>query len=267
MRLEVSNSSFGRQGQACPASLASAPATALIFRELGTPSEVLALLRLRHRVYFEERGYGRPKPFGIDLTTHDTHARLYGLFRGAELVGGLRIVFRREQALGAVLRTVRALVAGDAVGVEPASLPSEEAFDLSRTLGPRAALVDVEVGRLVVLRPGVDRGAVLEVMIATVGLLLLLPCRFYLYSCARELAARYARVTNPRWTLLEPTSDGIGSDGFPFPKSTVAAVAAAEESPYLEAALDYAHSFRERGYAELRAAPACGAELFQKAAP
>jgi hypothetical protein len=40
----------------------------LVFRELTAPSEAVALLRLRHRVYFEERGYGSPKPFGLDLT-------------------------------------------------------------------------------------------------------------------------------------------------------------------------------------------------------
>lgn len=266
MQLDVSNSPLARQVSAGVPSPLSRPATALILRELHAPAEVLALLQLRHRVYFEERGYGRPKPFGIDLTAHDTHARLYGLFRGPELVGGLRIVFRHEQSLGVVLQTLRVLLAGDAPWAQPVSLPSEEAFDLPRSLGVRAALVDVEVGRLVVLRPGVDQGAVLEVMIAILGLLLLLPCRFYLYSCARELAARYARVTHPRWTLLEPSAAGIASDEFPFPKASVAAVAAAEDSPYLEVALDYARSFRERGYAELRTAHE-SRELTQGSAP
>lgn len=245
----------------------SAGSVPLVMRELSAPAEAVAFLRLRHRVYFEERGYGSPKPFGVDLTTHDSHARFYGVFRGPDLVGGLRLVFRREQALAAVLHTLRALIVGGAPASPPASLPSEEAFDLNPALGPRAALVDVEVGRLVVLRPGVDRDAVLQIMIATVGLLLQLRCRFFLYSCARELAGRYARVTNPRWTLDEPSAEGITSDGFPFPKATVAAVAAPEETHYFERALAYAQSFHERGWAELCALPSAPGVFARVATP
>jgi hypothetical protein len=165
-----------------------------------------------------------------------------------------------------VLHTLRAVILAGAPPTPPQSLPSEEAFDLGRALGARAALVDVEVGRLVVLRPGVDRETVLQIMIATVGLLLQLRCRFFLYSCARELAARYARVTNPRWTLLGPSAEGILSDGFPFPKQTVAAVAAPEDTPYFDQALAYARAFHEHGYAELRATPAAYSALLTSAA-
>lgn len=223
----------------------------LLFRELTAARDVVALLRLRHRVYFEERGYGDPKPLGIDLSVHDAYARLYGVFRGAELVGGVRFVFRHEQALAPVLHTLRAVTDGQSSEPRPSCLPSEEAFDLQSTLGARARLVDVEVGRLTMLHPRIHRGAVLQVLIASIGVMLLSRCRFYLYSCAVELAERYARATNPRWTLHEPFSDGICSDGFPFPKRTVAAVAAGEDTPYLETALAYAHSLHERGYAEL----------------
>jgi hypothetical protein len=238
-----------------PAPLA-ASREALVYRELTRESEVVALLRLRHRIYFEQRGYGKPKPLGIDLTAHDANARLFGVFSGAELVGGLRIVFRYEQALGPVLRTLHALVHDSRPAPIVAGLPSEEAFDLKQTLGPRAALVDVEVGRLAVVQPGVARGAVLQIMIASMGVLLLTRCRFYLYSCAEALAPRYARVTKPRWTLCEPTADGIASDDFPFPKRTVAAVAAAEDTPYLEQALACAHALHERGFVELSASAA-----------
>jgi hypothetical protein len=230
-------------------------AQVLVYRELTSPSEVVALLRLRHRIYFEERGYGTAKPFGIDLSVHDANARLFGVFRGTELVGGLRLVCRSEQALAPVLHTLRALVDDRTSEPRHGGLPSEEAFDLAKALGPRAALVDVEVGRLAVVHPYVSRGAVLQIMIATVGVLLLSRCRFYLYSCASELAKRYARVSRPRWTLLAPNVAGIGSDDFPFPKRTVAAVAAAEDTPYLEQALSYAHALHVRGFIELGAAP------------
>jgi hypothetical protein len=242
-----------------PASAAHA-SDVLVYRELTTPREVVALLRLRHRIYFEERGYGEAKPFGIDLSAHDVNARLFGVFRGPELVGGLRLVYRSEQALAPVLQTMHALVEGRASDPHPVGLPSEEAFDLAQALGPRSALVDVEVGRLTVVHPHVGRGAVLQIMIATVGVLLLSRCRFYLYSCASELAKRYARVSQPRWTLLEPNANGIGTDDFPFPKRTVAAVAAAEDTPYLAEALSYAHALHTRGFIELLAnEPPCPA--------
>jgi hypothetical protein len=236
--------------------LSAAPqacAEPLVYRELTSPSDVVALLRLRHRVYFEERAYGSPKPLGIDFSIHDANARLFGVFRGAELVGGVRFVFRCEQALAPVLHTLRVMVEGRPAELSPTCLPSEEAFDLAGTLGPRARLVDVEVGRLTVLHPQVGRAAVFQIMIASISVLLLWRCRFYLYSCATALAKRYARATNPRWLLHEPLADGIGSDGFPFPKRTVAAVAAAEDTPYLEAALAYAHTLHERGFIELGA--------------
>jgi hypothetical protein len=234
--------------------LSAAPqlcAEPLVYRELTSPSDVVALLRLRHRIYFEERAYGSPKPLGIDLSVHDANARLFGVFLGRELVGGVRFVFRGEQALAPVLHTLHAVVAGRTAEVRPTCLPSEEAFDLAGALGPRAGLVDVEVGRLTVLPSKVGREAVSQILIASISVLLLARCRFYLYSCATSLAKRYARATNPRWTLNEPVADGIGSDGFPFPKRTVAAVAAAEDTPYLEAALSYAHTLHERGFIEL----------------
>jgi predicted GNAT family N-acyltransferase len=231
--------------------LAELPAEPLLFRELTSASDVVALLRLRHRIYFEERSYGTPKPFGIDLTAHDACARLFGVFVGAQLVGGVRLVFRREQALAPVVHTLRAVIDPHAAVVTPRCLPSEEAFDLAATLGPRARLVDVEIGRLAVSHPAVGPQAVLQIMIATLAVLLLSGCRLYLYSCATALSKRYARVANPRWSAFAAIADGIGSDGFPFPKETVAAVAAAEDTPFFEQAIAYANAMQERGFIEI----------------
>jgi hypothetical protein len=113
-------------------------------------------------------------------------------------------------------------------------------------LGARALLIDAEVGRLIMARPSLGRDVTLQVMVATLAVLLMERCRFYMYSCAEVMAERYARVTNPRWRLTEPRQTGIGADAFVFPVKTVAAVAAAEDSPYLELAFAAA-KILERG--------------------
>jgi hypothetical protein len=219
----------------------------LVYRELHDPAEIVALLRLRHRIYFEERGYGAPKPMGIDLTAHDSRTRLFGIFRDGALSGGLRLVFRRDQPLAPVVRAVRAVVQDAVAEQHLSTLPSEEAFDLALALGARSELVDVEVGRLAVSRPAIGAGVVLRAMVATLGVIHLERCRLYLYSCAADLAARFARIASPRWLLEESVRDGIQSDGFTFPKRSVAVVAAPEDSPYFEQALIYAREIAQTG--------------------
>src|SRR4051812_4003436 len=101
-----------------------------VFRELREPEEIVDLLRLRHRIYFEQSGYGTPKPFGLDLTAHDLRSRLFGVFKGTQLVGGLRLVFRTEQSSAPLLRAVRAVIAEVIATAPTDALPSEEAFDI-----------------------------------------------------------------------------------------------------------------------------------------
>jgi hypothetical protein len=219
----------------------------LTFRELHAPSELVALLRLRHRVYVEHCGYSAPKPLGLDLTAHDARSRLFGVFRDEQMVGGVRLVLRKEQPIAPVMRAVHA-VAEHAVHEQTSRcLPSEEAFDLVERMGARRELVDLEAGRLLALRPGVAPGMVDEIIIATLAVAQLASCRMYLYSCRTELGPRYARITNPRWTFAERASAGIQSDAFTFPVPTIAAVAAVEDSPYLEQALSYGEELERTG--------------------
>jgi hypothetical protein len=229
----------------------------LVFRELAEPAEVVTLLRLRHRIYFEECAYGAQKPLGLDLTVHDLRSRLFGVFRAGLLVGGLRIVLRAEQRLAPALRAIHAVVR-DSSFEDTCSLPSEEAFALQPVLGARHALVDAEVGRFVVVRSAVDREAVLQIMVATLAVLYLERCRLYLYSCASELAERYAQVAQPRWQLNQDSA-GILSDGFPFPRLSVAGVAAVEDSPHLQGALCYARELARVGSIRLTESAVPGA--------
>jgi hypothetical protein len=136
------------------ASLSCHPAPTFIFRELSDPREVVALMRLRHRVYFEHRAYGPPKTHGIDLTSHDHRARLYGVFSGDDLIGGVRMVHRTEQPLALVIRAVRAALQDDTPESQVPVLPSEEAFDVEDVIGEQSGLVDVELGRFTLL-PGI----------------------------------------------------------------------------------------------------------------
>ena len=233
----------------------------LTFRELDDPSELVSLLRLRHRVYVEQCSYGAAKPLGLDLTAHDARSRLFGVFRGELLVGGVRFVFRQEQRHATIMRALHAVAEHEKLDRTSRLLPSEEAFDLVAPLGPRRELIDLEVSRLITLRPGVEPGLVLEIMIATLAAAHLASCRMYLYSCSTQLGPRYARVTNPRWTFSEPVSAGIESDRFAFPLPTIAAVAAVEDSPYLEQALAYADELERTGRIALYAGRSTTQEL------
>src|ERR1700755_3105497 len=119
----------------------------VVFQELSSPSEVVALLRLRHRVYFEQQQYGPVKPLRLDLTAHDARSRLFGVMQDGTLVGGVRIVYRTEQPLAEFFRALRA-GADEQPQPGSAELPSEEAFDLSARMGELRSSVDVEIGRL-----------------------------------------------------------------------------------------------------------------------
>lgn len=217
----------------------------LVFRELEDEVSVVRLLRLRHAIYFDANRYGASKPLGIDLTAHDQRARLFGVYREDELVGGLRIVCRHDQPLAPMIRAMRAVVG--AAESSSHTFPSEEAFELGRTLGAHRALIDAEVGRLFVCHDKVGRGVVRRMMIATLAVLHLMPVRLYLYSCAVALGQRYAAVAKPRWALEACEGAGIRADNFVFPTQSCAAVAALEDSPYFEQALLYAAELAETG--------------------
>lgn len=226
----------------------------LVLRELKEPDEVVASIRLRHRVYFEERGYGATKPLNLDLTAYDPRSRLFGLFRDGQLVGGLRLVFRDDQPLAAVMRTIRAVV-GDVVSEQRAStLPSEEALDLAAEPGMTRELVEVEVGRLVVSRGAVSASVVLRMMVATLSVLISSNVHLYMYSCAVGMARRYAIVTRPRWTHALLEHKGIHSDGFEFPSRSCVAIASPPDSPFYELARSYVDEFVETGSITLSAA-------------
>jgi hypothetical protein len=207
------------------------PAPASVFRELSDPREVLALMRLRHRVYFEHRAYGPPKAHGIDLTSHDHRAQLYGVFSGNDLIGGVRMVHRTEQPLAPVIRAMRAALQDDTLESQSRVLPSEEAFDLEDAVGVQSSLVDVELGRFVLL-PGISPAVSAHVLIAVLAVLVVRQHRLYLYSCAARIAPRYARYMRPDWTLTRLRQNSVGVAGFAFPVETVAAVGAAKNSPY-----------------------------------
>jgi hypothetical protein len=210
----------------------SASAPRYLFRELADPAEIVALLRLRHRIYFEQSGYGSQKPLQLDLTAHDLRSRLFGVFRGTSLIGGLRLVFRSGQPAAPLLRAIRAVVQEVPPEAPGDALPSEEAFDVRGALGECASTVDVEVGRLMLLPTAAPPAIAARVVLATLAAIEQIKCRLYLYSCAVDIAKRYARFSNPRHQFEQPIADAIGSDGFVFPRPTVAAVAKVEDSPY-----------------------------------
>jgi hypothetical protein len=222
------------------------------FRELVEPVEVVALLRLRHRIYFEEQHYGPNKELRLDLTAHDARSRLYGVFQDGVLVGGVRLVFRDEQALAPVFRALRA-VAETEPGPDSHALPSEEAFQLVASLGPEHRRVDVEIGRLTLDSHVVAPWLVQHVTLAILAAVRTSCCRLYLYSCATSLAKRYARIASPQFRLETHSAPGIASDHFLFPKPTVAAVAAVDDSPYLNVIEDYAMRLAHDGVIDLGA--------------
>lgn len=226
------------------ASLACPPAHTFVFRELSDPREVVALMRLRHRVYFEHRGYGPPKAHGIDLTSHDHRARVYGVFAGDDLIGGVRMVHRTEQPLALVIRAVRAALQDDTPESQSSALPSEEAFDLQEGVGAQSEQVDVELGRFTLL-PGSHPAVSAHVLIGVLAVLMAEQHRMYLYSCAATIAPRYARYMRPDWTLTQLRRNSI--EGFAFPVETVAAVGSAQNSPYLSTVRRAADDLRRTG--------------------
>lgn len=224
----------------------------IVFQELSSPSEVVALLRLRHRVYFEQQGYGARKPLRLDLTAHDERSRLCGVFQEGTLVGGARIVYRSAQPLAEIFRALRE-VADEPPEPKSSELPSEEAFDLFGNMGEERASVDAEISRLALQAGAVSPRLIDKVMLACLAALYVQPCRLYLYSCAKSMARRYARVTNPRFAWEVHQNPGIASDQFTFPKPTVARVAAVEDSPYLDVIETFAQELRRSGSIDLSA--------------
>jgi hypothetical protein len=240
---------------------------AFSFRELHDPEELVVLLRLRHRIYFEQQQYGQTKALALDLTTHDTRSRLYGVFRDRALIGGVRVVFRNEQPTAALFRALRVVAES---GPEQTSdrLPSEEAFDLRASLGAeQAALVDAELSRLTLERTLAAPWVVRQVIMATLAAVESQGCRLYLYSCASEIARSYARITNPRVTLAQHAPHGIASDGFVFPKPTVAAVATVSDSPYAATVGRYVRELRQAGAIVLRREAARSPQMVTGMAP
>ena len=222
------------------------------FRELIEPDDVVALLRLRHRIYFEEQHYGPTKELRLDLTSHDARSRLFGVFQDGVLVGGVRLVFRNTQPLAPLFRALRAVAEAEP---EPDShaLPSEEAFALAENLGSESARVDVEIGRLTLDSRVAAPWLVQHVTLAVLAMVRASCSRLYLYSCATTLAKRYARIASPHFHLETRVGDGIESDHFLFPKPTVAAVGSVQDSPYLKVIEDYAMRFARDGVIDLSA--------------
>lgn len=230
-------------------------ADTLLFRELSAPAEIVAFLRLRHKVYFEERGLGVPKPYGLDLTAYDARSRMFGLFRASALVGGVRLVLREPQAQAGVLRALHAVTGA---GIEERSdgrFPSEEFFDICGRTGLYPELIDFEPGRLVAERPGLGRGLLREVSIALLAAAHLAGCRLYVYSASPEMCARYAPVTNPRWTVDECRHDVFEADGFRMPRTSRAAVGVLYDSPCLGRVVAYARELTSFGFARLTTDP------------
>jgi hypothetical protein len=227
-----------------------------VLRELHKPAEIVSLVRLRHRIYFEEQAYGSPKALGLDLTAHDTRTRLLGIFHGDRLVGGIRAVYRTEQSASIVFRALRAVAEDETPEAAPLRLPSEEAFDLSRVPGLSPQDVHVELGRFVL---GGMTGVPWLAARAIVGALAVLQadhCPYYLYSCGISIARRYARVTRPRWTLHEPIAPGIASDNFTFPVPTIAAIARPEDAGLGDTLLEYSRQLDRTGRIVLNGAEA-----------
>jgi len=219
-------------------------------REIRDVEQLVVLLRLRHRIYFEQEQYGAIKPLRLDLTAHDSRSRLIGVYQDGVLVGGSRVVLRSEQSLASSFRALRN-VADLAPEPETRQLPSEEAFDLAAAIGADAQLVDAEVGRLTLDARVVSPVLGSRMVLATLAHAYAGGARMYLYSCARILAKRYARLTNPRHIVETKLQGGFASDNFVFPKPTIAAVAAVEDSPYARLILEYARQVRERGFIDM----------------
>lgn len=99
----------------------------LIDRELTEPSDIVAFLSLRHRVYFEEHRYGVPKPLGLDLTAYAARSRMYGVFDAGSPVGEV------SQTMLVPLRTQ---VARDAASTELEAIPL---YDDATSASGRAA--------------------------------------------------------------------------------------------------------------------------------
>ena len=213
-----------------------------MFREIRSHYEILDLLRLRHRIYFEERQYAEPKPHGLDLTPHDHLSRFYGVFRGRELVGGVRFAFRVEQETASMMRGIRQEFQWPEEEASMGQLPSEEAFDV-RIIGARASEIDVEPGRFV-LTSGLSGWVGPQVLVSVLAVLLLEGARLYLYSCGTKIGQRYARYMTPAWTL-RPQGKGLG--GFAFPTPTIAAIGSPNDSPYIQLARAAADELRVFG--------------------
>jgi hypothetical protein len=218
---------------------------AVLFREVCSYDEVLDLLRLRHSIYFEKHQYGDPRPHGVDITPHDHLSKLYGVFRGKELVGGVRFVFRHETPVATVIQEIQADVQ-DYTTRTYRGLPSERAFDVRGTGSEDR--IDVELGRFV-LTSGQENWVSSQVLISVLAVCLLERVRLYLYACSTKIAPRYARYMAPTWTLTESQAEGL--DGFAFPLKTIAAIGAPDDSAYLLAAQSAADELRTQGFITL----------------
>lgn len=210
-----------------------------VFRELEDPAEIVALMRLRHRIYFEDNAYGAHKPLQLDLTVHDSRSRLFGVFRAGQLVGGVRIVYRTEQANARIFRALHAVVRDTAVIASASDLPSEGAFDLHAVPGTQPAQIEAELGRFVLDRTASSPWLVQHLMTCSIAVLHRQGCEAYLYSCSTTNAKSYARIANPYWTFGQATSPGMHSDQFLFPKPTVASVARPKDARPNAALHDY----------------------------
>jgi len=219
----------------------------VIFRELLHPAEIVAMLRLRHRIYFEENGYGVTKPLGLDLTAHDACSRLFGVFCDGSLRGGVRVVYRTAQASAMVFGALHAVVDASAPLTTSPLLPSEEAFDLASMPGVVPKDVHAELGRFALERTAAVPWLAQRTIRSVVAVLHAEHCPLYMYSCAKVVAKRYARVTNPCWTLQQSKRDGIGSDHFVFPKPTIAAVARPEDATEGDVLRHYVRQLRRTG--------------------
>jgi hypothetical protein len=218
-----------------------------IFRELLHPGEIVTMLRLRHRIYFEENGYGVSKPLGLDLTAHDACSRLFGVFCDGSLLGGVRVVYRTAQASAMVFDALHAVVDAPAPLTASSLLPSEEAFDLASVPGIVPKDVHAELGRFALERTAAVPWLAQRTIRSVVAALHAEHCPLYMYSCAKAVAKRYARVTNPCWTLQQCRTDGIRSDNFVFPKPTIAAVARPGDATENDVLRDYVLQLRRTG--------------------
>lgn len=208
----------------------------VVFREITSLEEALGLLKLRHRIYFEKKQYGNPKESGLDLTPHEPCSRLFGCFRGREIVGGIRLVYRTEQLMS------RILVGLQNTDWKPGVLPSEAAFDCKLKMGHLYSDLAVEIGRFTIVR-GNGRVIAAQALVALLGVLLVENPGFYLYSCSTRMAAHFAKYLQPRWSISNPTAQGFL--GFDFPKETSGHIGIAIDTPYISAAQAVAEEFNQ----------------------